>query len=642
MILGADIARNYPAMRSATLSFIFFSISLIGQVDWASYGLVRPSALQQDSSWASDNGVEILFDLAEVKFDKSGFEIELHRHKRIKVYKKDSLKRDQFEIPYVKEDRLKKPRATLYRWKNGKVKKTELRSHQIGSDIQDASTKVLKYDFPDVEDGDILEFSYDLVYNEWRNLDRWWFQDKIPTRRSDLILEVPEYFEFIERSSTDLPYDRFQEGRRKVGDYDLHIYHYGMEFIPAFFAEPFSNARYDYRRNVIFELSSVHIPGVVDRSYYAADFRQLVEELSTSPRFGRELRGNPFLNSLIDSVCSASIGSKACAIKLYDFVRKEFQFDHSAENQSVRAIHASQQGNRWDINRYFIALCNQSGIRSNPVLLNTGASSKYSLDTRVNTQFDDLYSFIKIDGEEYVCDASNKNLPFGYLTPEQRFGSGLLVDSKDARWINLESGPEDQRIYSADFHFDTLNNLIGAFNVLHKDYAAYLFLIEDSQQGSHMVTEDYQKTESYFVNDSDSVEIVEQFEVILNPTINDSLSTISFDPLPFGGIKHNPFTQNFRQQPIVFPSPFERRVSYSFKIPAGYKLISRMEPVDIGLPDDSGYFRFRISQIGEMVVLSSQFKITKKTFYQESYPYLQRIYSILVDKHSENIVLKKD
>ena len=83
------------------------------------------------------------------------------------------------------------------------------------------------------------------------------------------------------------------------------------------------------------------------------------------------------------------------------------------------------------------------------------------------------------------------------------------------------------------------------------------------------------------------------------------------------------------------------RYIINIALPEGYKVESMPENAVFNLGEDTGSFRYLISQVGNKLQLSVEFSINKSFIAAEEYANLKKFYELLIAKENEKVVLSK-
>jgi hypothetical protein len=103
----------------------------------------------------------------------------------------------------------------------------------------------------------------------------------------------------------------------------------------------------------------------------------------------------------------------------------------------------------------------------------------------------------------------------------------------------------------------------------------------------------------------------------------------------------NPFKLDDRKFPVDFATPWKNNNTVSIQIPEGYKVETLPEPLAIGLPDNLGVFKFKVTQKGNKISTMSTLQFNNAIIAPQYYAALKGFYGQMVKKQSEKIVLVK-
>ena len=152
---------------------------------------VKPSG--QDSSASA----VVLCDFGNIQVTNRTF---YSRHTRIKILTNDGLRYAKVEIPYQTRDRhdeFTEIKARTLVMKNGRILSYKVPAGQMEKIVINDRWSKLRFTFPKVEPGAIIEYEYTLASLDFENLDTWYFQCEIPTLWSELRFDVPEPYTYL-------------------------------------------------------------------------------------------------------------------------------------------------------------------------------------------------------------------------------------------------------------------------------------------------------------------------------------------------------------------------------------------------------------------------------------------------------------
>lgn len=122
------------------------------------------------------------------------------RHTRIKILNNDGLRYATVEIPFQtrdKHDDFTEIKARTLVMEKGKIKRYKVPSGQMEKIKINDRWSLLRFTFPKVVPGAIIEYEYTMASLDFENLDTWYFQSEIPTIWSEIRFEVPEPYVYL-------------------------------------------------------------------------------------------------------------------------------------------------------------------------------------------------------------------------------------------------------------------------------------------------------------------------------------------------------------------------------------------------------------------------------------------------------------
>ena len=109
----------------------------------------------------------------------------------------------------------------------------------------------------------------------------------------------------------------------------------------------------------------------------------------------------------------------------------------------------------------------------------------------------------------------------------------------------------------------------------------------------------------------------------------------------FLGTSENPFTATERKLPIYYGYPQKDRYLITVNLPDGYAVESIPENATIAFGNNTGSYKYLVSQAGNKVSFSVELKMNEAILPAQEYEELKKFYQMIVDKEDEKIVLKK-
>ena len=134
-----------------------------------------------------DAEAAVLFDIGRTFFEfdiNKGFKLVTEVTTKIKVYKKEGYSFADISVPiYVGDSEIERvsfSKAITYNLVNGKIEKTKMKSDGEFTEKVNKYWSVVKISLPNVREGSIIEYKYELTSPFLSNLPEWYFQKSIP------------------------------------------------------------------------------------------------------------------------------------------------------------------------------------------------------------------------------------------------------------------------------------------------------------------------------------------------------------------------------------------------------------------------------------------------------------------------------
>ncbi|ELR69781.1 hypothetical protein C900_04628 [Fulvivirga imtechensis AK7] len=600
----------------------------------------------------SSAGALILLDFGKTTFDHN-FQIVLEHHIRIKIFNSSEFDRATVKIPYATDDRVERLKAATYNLVNGKIVESKLSKKDIYEEKVNDNVKQKRFSLPDVKEGTIIEYTYQVNYGSWMSLNPWYFQTSVPVLHSEYIVSLPEYFD----------YKKIMSGYVILSDHDIStkVGHYGSSTfnmtvqkfvaknVPAFKEEPYMTTKDDYISKIQFELSNINIPGTLTKRYMPYSYEELSKNYAESESFGKKLTKNKFLTDEIERITSDLTDSKAKIEAIYHYVRDNFEVDREVQTESLRKIFNLKKGYPQDINMLLIAMYNEAGFESNAVRLSTRSNGMLHPLYAIASNFNYTICVVKDGENEYLLDPSKKYLPFNTLDKNCLNGRGMVVTAQNFRWVDLYPSTNNKKQVFASLELSEEGSLKGAISLSRVGYEAIEFR-EDHKKDVDGYKKTFSEAHTTWVINNHEIEGIDIAEEALTEKIDIELDAyaetmgdiIYLTPIFYGRIVNNPLKSPERLYPVNYGTPIEELVTCRIKVPEGYVIDEKPDPLAIGLPNNGGAFIYNVQQIGDYISVTSKFNIKKIEFSAEEYQYLREFYTQVIAKQAEQVVLKKN
>ena len=318
---------------------------------------------------------------------------------------------------------------------------------------------------------------------------------------------------------------------------------------------------------------------------------------------------------------------------------------------SLRSTYNDRGGSVGDINLMLTLMLNKVGLKAFPVLLSTRSNGIINSFNPVVSHFNYVIALVKIDGKNYLLDATDPLCTFNLLPPRCLNGKGFIVDKQGYKWIDLNPDMEYRYTTMANMKINDEGELVGSLSNSRKDYAAYSlrkqiekekseddFIEEIENDNPNLTIENYKYTNI----DSIYKPIKEYYEVTIGDKAEMVAGFIYYNPMLFEQTKSNIFKLKERKYPVDFSYPRKETYILNLEIPEGYIVDELPASFQLKLPGNSASYSYMVNTQGNRIQLLNKIFINKPVFVYNEYAELMDFYNKIVEKHAEQIVLKKN
>ncbi|UAB80108.1 transglutaminase domain-containing protein [Marixanthomonas sp. SCSIO 43207] len=602
----------------------------------------------------------ILYEQGTFKFEAKRNRIVLIKevYKKIKVIDANKYEGSTIEIPLLSnsknKEKIEKIKALTH---NGSLQ-TYVREQDFFTINEFANFEVLRFTFPDVKNGSILEYQYKIESPFFFNLDGWQFQHTIPTLYSEFFCEIPGNFK----------YNRVLKGERKlhideasinknclyIDGYtpaDCESTVYAMKNIPAFKQEKYMLGKSNYLSKVEYELREFFdFRGM--NNEYTKTWKDVDKEFKNDKSLGRQLNNNSyFKRNLPENLLNISSNlEKAKAI--YSFIQNHYKWNgkHRIFNDiDVKNAFEKKVGNTSEINLSLINALQAAGLEAYLVLLSTRENGIPTSTYPVLTDFNRAIALVSIDGERYLLDVVEEEIPFGMIPFQDLNHQGRVMDFKNGSyWYPLT--PNKKNIYYVNSHLKASEDgfFTGKVNELYAGYNA----VNERKRIKNINYEDY-------VNDKEKnpalrlsnlvIEKKDSIETSLKVNYNVTLETeligdkIYLNPYFFETyFSENPFKAKTRSFPIDFGYPQAHTYLISIDLDNQYEVIQLPENKSISLFSDVGKCTVLYSQTNQKINIRFSFNLTEYHYPAKTYYNMKKFFETMISfQNQDPILLKK-
>lgn len=605
---------------------------------------------------------------------EDGFSLVTKVHERIKIYNKDGLNWIKKVINAYQNQGARETvgvKAYTYNLENGKIVKNKLKNKDIFKEKTSEHWTSYKFTMPNAKVGSVIEWVYTITSPFPFNINDVIFQYKIPIKKMEVSIEIPQYFTFkyvpnfyypihivaSKRNRTLRFTYRTSNGIAKTTGHSASedifemVYKATENNIPAIKKEPLINNLNNYIAKVHFEYASKHFPNKPVK-YYSTNWETVAKSIYKNYSFGKQLKNSNHLKTAVASQIVDTKTASSKALKLFNFIKTQIKWDGYYGKYTEKGLKKSFEehlGNSADINLNLVAMFREAGLKANPILVSTRSHGVPLFPTKDG--FNYVVAGLELPRGLVLFDATEPfSMPNVLPVRALNWNGRLVREDGSSSSVNLFSlKPAKERVtlfikmddegvikgmkrssFYSNFALDYRKNK--AF-IAEKDLISK---VEANNNGIEISDLKITNKKNIYkpIGETFKFEADDQCDVV-----NDK---IYFQPLFFLAINKNPFTLEKRLYPVDFGSKWEENYTVSIQIPDGYSVTTLPKDFGIALPENMGEFKFIITQKApnKLQVLTST-KINTAIIPPNYYNELKDFFKQVIEKQTEKVVLTK-
>ncbi len=578
------------------------------------------------------------------------------RHKRFKFFRRAGFDHGSVQIPYF---------STVMKIKNLKIQVfapdgtvTEVPPTDIFDEELSDRWRRIRFAFPNLKEGCVAEYTYELESEYFYELPEWYFQGSIPVRWSELRLAIPMGFEYITLMNGRKP-DIMESRKIDIDTSGIiimglfnHI-RFVMKEVPALREEHFITTMDDYYSRVRFQLKSYRYDQKAKQML--TGWTKAAADLMEIETFGGQLTKKSKYKkawSAARPMLETATTAEEKIVALYNFILKSFEFGERTSlyaSQDLNDLFEKKNATPSEANLLLVALLREAGLQAYPVLASTRDHGQTIRDYPILDQFNHVLAWVEYGGKSMLLDAGNPFRPPGMVAANSLNKEGWKVHPTKPEWIAIEAQLASE-IYYGVFRLDEEGSLAGKVQIVEEGYSAVQRRIEISERQTTEYWETRMQTrhpdarlDSVTIADKDELTkpLRENFNCVLPAYAQVSGDFMYLTPVFYSSYQSNLFKTESRVYPIDMPYPLKERVVTELIVPPGYRVESLPEPARLSLPDNAGRFQYSINQQDGKITLNALIHLTQVHFEPNQYDTLRSFFGMIAEKFGEQVVLKK-
>lgn len=660
--------------------FIFTFLALFSTITFAQKSQIKFGKIDNEllalKTYEADTstGALIISDIGDISIvynDLTGFSVIHTRHLRVKIFNTSEFDQAKFKIKYYKfgsaEQKITKLRASSFHLdENNKVVRTDLDKADIFTEHISSKEKSRNFSIPNIKEGSVFDLEYSISSDLFMLLPEWNFQHDIPALISELSVSIPEYFNYkrlLKGYLTPTATDSKTTNRSIIwvgsqGTSSVNYTEYNTKYtflnVPALKEEAYMNDISNYIAAIEYELGSIAFP----QNYkdFTTNWEKIGDDLWFDEDFGAPLKRSGPLKKEAEALRIAYPDPFERMIKAHEFIRNSVNYSGANGiylSESLRKVWDEKKGKSSDINLLLISLLNECDIKTNPVILSTRSNGMLHPGQLMINKFNYVIAEAIIDSNRYLLDATEKNLSYDMLPLRCLNGNGRRIsrESSENDWVELNKPQENSRTYYNKVTLDASGNLSGDFSIMETRYFAHDRAVDIRAKNNEeeYINEFEAEIPGLQIGDytienlndrTNPLYLKFKAEIKTNPE-NNAKDIIYLSPTLGMGISNNPFVTEERVYPIDFVNPWSSKNICIIDLPDGYEVVEMPKNISLSLSNNKGIFKYIAVVNGNQLQFQSVLSIKTPLITFQDYGEIRELYTQIVTKNAEMVVLKK-
>ncbi|HDZ07110.1 hypothetical protein LCGC14_0166540 [marine sediment metagenome] len=652
--------------KSCQLVFLFLfllSVTVINAQDKVEFSVLSESE-STFTSYEKDSAATAVY---LYEYGNNYFEIRdnyiwliTKYHAKIKILEKEGFDYSNIEIPlYRSKDRKEKIVKIKGLTHNGEVK-TYVKKPEFFEEEVSEKWSQIKFTFPNIKEGSIIEYEYEMQSPFYFTFTGWSFQEEIPKLYSEFNAKIPGNWLYNRslKGELDLAVNEAEivKGCFKFpgtkDDSDCEALKYVMKDIPAFEdSEEYMLSSNNYRSKLEFELSEYKsFYGGTEK--YTKSWEDVDKEFKTDKDIGSQLRKKNFFEKNVDKKLLTEGDELTRAKNIFEFVKDHFTWNEKYsiwQDNKVKTAFDEKRGNVAEINIALINLLNAADIEANMMVLATRNRGLPKKTHPVMNDFNYLVAKVDIGGESYLLDATNKYMPFGMLPFRCLNYYGRVMDfDNESYWYDIVPEKSNSQMIRAQMTIDPIEKkLSGIFDYITMGYkkVSQEEILETTKEEDYLEKLEEEISDDFHIVShekkleySDEKKITERFNFEIENVFQGD--NIYLNPFAIKFFEKNPFTSSERNYPVDFGYTTKYQYILNMKVPDGYKLKSIPENKNFTLPNNGGILKLNVSknEIGSLNLFFT-FELNSAHYTNGYYSGIKQLFNEAVKSQNQSLIV---
>lgn len=653
----------------SVLTIFFLSLfcnTLNAQKNLADTGAVtKNDLLNKECEFEKNASAMVIFDVQKTKFEPRYSiygRVTTVKKIRIKIFGERGFEKANIKIDYFPENvifNINDITGLVYNLdESGNIIVSKISPDQIFQDNNDKYSKSIRFTFPDIRPGTIIEYTYKYVENNVFSIQPWVQQSTIPVRLSYFELNTPAYCDLEFIINGPFPVDTIVRNiRRRSYLIPEMLTIFRSYNLPSFVSEPYATSVRDNIQRIDFYVSSNRnlsflFEGEKDMPSNSTlrwnFFRRM---LATAPFFGEQFNTNIDGTENIIKKAIAMNSVKEKIYFIYDTIKEIIKWNGEIGlvARDLNKCWKTRTGNNTELNIIVLNLLRKCGVETSAILTSTRSHGKPNPNFPDFSQFNSTALLISDNQKNYIIDVTTKYTSPGVPPHEIMNRYALVIDSAKEKWVAISDTRPLYKVVSIFNSFiDSNAQLKSESTFAFYDYAREAILGSRDYKGKEeekdqTVSPDLQEIEigSFVEENKEDREkpLINKFKFSRN--ITNTGSFYYLNPVLINNFRNNPFIAEKRTTDIDFGSNHYYFITMNLTIPENMEFESLPKNILLINSDSTLWFQRNSAFENKSAMFRLIFEIRSPIFSKEEYPDIKDFYKKLFTLLNEQIILRK-
>ncbi|MFP3596682.1 transglutaminase domain-containing protein [Chryseobacterium sp. SIMBA_029] len=606
---------------------------------------------KQKSVLDENTPAEILYRSVHFMIDATTGNLYKTYFYRVKIYNKDKAEDWlNLEIPLYQSgnnhETLNKIKALTYNLENGIANPVKVEKSSKYKSKESKYVTVTKFAYPNVKDGSILEYQYEVVSPFLFSIPEIVIESDTPALYTEYILDTPSYIAYnVNYTGSLSPKYRMVEETNLYGT-SYRTYRFGYENLKGYKTEKFVRNDRNYRTKISAELHSTNFKEI---KLYSSSWEQVMKRLYEDEDFGGELKRSKIAREILPAGISDLKNDTDKADLILKYVQKNFTWNKDKgiyTEDGIKKLIETKTGNAAEINLLLVMMLREAGLKADPLIISTVENGLINLGSPNVSNMNFVLAAIETKDGFHIYDATAKQSSIDELPPRDWNQFGILLSKDKVKQIQMVNAKPSFTYLTAEAKINEDGSISGMYT--DKDTGSFaMFAKESYDENAEKYKKQYKENYAIDFTEIDS-KVLEngEFESKMKFSADNLIDKIGkkmiINPMLFLNKNSNEFDQTeARKYPIDFLSPYTKVKKIILEIPEGYSIEEMPKNKRIVTEDKEIEYSYAVEQKGNKLEVTSTTKIASPDYPKEYYPAFKKIWETASKNENQVISLIK-